>query len=388
MNIIHVLRAPIGGLFRHVVDVASAQAELGHGIGIVYDRATVTPAALERLAGLAPMARLGMLSVDMSREISFRDLTGYLEITRFAKRNKAAVLHGHGAKGGAFARLAARACRRSGLKTDAYYTPHGGSLHYDRSSLKGRVFLALEERLLPLTRGVIFESAYSARMFAEKIGRPARFTVVHNGLSPAEFVPVTPRPDAADFLFVGELRRLKGVDVLIEAVALLNRSRRTRLAIVGEGPDGCEFEELASRLGLDGLVRFHGTMPAREAFALGRTLVVPSRAESLPYIVLEAAAAGIPLIAADVGGIPEIVAQTPVRLVAPGDAEALATSLAAALDDTQSQLAAAGELKRKVADRFSLRRMCDEITEFYQTRAPQRYGLEKGRREGMSHEYR
>ena len=62
-------------------------------------------------------------------------------------------------------------------------------------------------------------------------------------------------------------------------------------------------------------------MPAREAFRLGRTLVVPSRAESLPYIVLEAAAAGLPLLASDVGGIPEIVAGTDTDLLPPGDAE-------------------------------------------------------------------
>lgn len=366
INIIHVLRAPLGGLFRHVADLATAQAGMGHGIGIVYDRSNPSEAALKRLAALSPIANLGLLPVDMSREISLRDVTGYLEIARFAKRSNAAILHGHGAKGGAFARLAARACRTAGLATAAFYTPHGGSLHYDSSSLKGRIFLALERKLLPLTSGVIFESGYSSRMFAEKIGRPRQSKVVYNGLAESEFLAVTPREDAADFVFVGELRYLKGVDVLIEALAKVSTAGKpVSLAVVGTGPDRAAFEALAAARGLAGQVRFHGALPARTAFALGKTLVVPSRAESLPYIVLEAAAAGVPLIATNVGGIPEIVEGTPVGLVPPDDAAALAASLARALKEPQALAAAARELKRRVAACFSLRRMCDDVTDFY-----------------------
>lgn len=370
VNIIHVLRAPVGGLFRHVADLATGQAQRGHGIGIVYDRSTVSPSALERLAALAPVANLGLLPVDMSREISLRDLAGYLEIARFAKACKATILHGHGAKGGAFARLAARACRTAGLATAAYYTPHGGSLHYDKSSLKGRVFLALERKLLPLTSGVIFESAYSSRAFAQKIGRPARSKVVHNGLAKSEFLPVAPGPDAADFVFIGELRLLKGVDLLIEALGKVNRSRPATLAIVGDGPDADAFKAMVSEASLANRVRFLGALPARKAFALGRTLVVPSRAESLPYVVLEAGAAGVPLIATDVGGIPEIVEGTSIDLVPTNDADALASSLATALDGPATLATAARALKQRIAHHFSLSRMCDEVTEFYQADVP------------------
>ena len=375
INIIHVLRAPVGGLFRHVADLAAMQAARGLGIGIVYDRSTVSPAALERLAELAPVASLGLLPIDMSREISFRDVTGYLEIARFAKRAGAAVLHGHGAKGGAFARLAARACRSAGLDTVAYYTPHGGSLHYDASSFKGRIFLALERKLLPMTSGVIFESAFSSRAFEQKIGRPMRSRIVHNGLADAEFRPVAPRSSAADFVFVGELRRLKGVDVLIEALATLDKSRRATLAIVGAGPDAEAFKSLAAERGLADRVRFHGPIAARQAFELGRVLVVPSRAESLPYIVLEAAAAEVPLVATDVGGIPEIVEGTQVRLVPPDDVAALAARLALALDEPAVLAGASRGLRRRVAERFNVGRMCEEVTAFYHAAEANTEGL-------------
>src|SRR5439155_2683520 len=130
------------------------------------------------------------------------------------------------------------------------------------------------------------------------------------------------------------LRALKGVDVLIEAVDLLARDgRRVSLTIVGDGPDREAFERAVAKRNLQVQVVFIGAKPARAAFALGRTLVVPSRAESLPYIVLEAAAAGVPLLVTNVGGIPEIFGPDADGLLPPADPGALARAIGAALQD-------------------------------------------------------
>ena len=83
--------------------------------------------------------------------------------------------------------------------------------------------------------------------------------------------------------------------------------------IVGSGPDELKLKRLARKLSLGTRVSFAGPQPVRTAFARARCVVVPSRAESFPYIVLEAAAAQMPLIATDVGGIPEIVGDTICR---------------------------------------------------------------------------
>ncbi len=94
---------------------------------------------------------------------------------------------------------------------------------------------------------------------------------------------------------------LKGVDVLIEAIALLAREGASveRSPLSAKAPTVRPSKPRSRAHGLGGCVRFVGAKPARAAFALGRLLVVPSRAESLPYIVLEAAAAGVPLIATE-----------------------------------------------------------------------------------------
>jgi glycosyltransferase involved in cell wall biosynthesis len=106
-------------------------------------------------------------------------------------------------------------------------------------------------------------------------------------------------------------------------------------------------------------------MPARDAFGLGRLFVAPSRAESLPYIVLEAAAAAVPMITTNVGGIPEIFGPQAAGLVASGNAEALARSISAALGDPVRLRNEALTLRARVQTEFSADAMADAVLAAY-----------------------
>jgi glycosyltransferase involved in cell wall biosynthesis len=106
-------------------------------------------------------------------------------------------------------------------------------------------------------------------------------------------------------------------------------------------------------------------MPAREAFASARMIVVPSRAESMPYVVLEAIAAGMPVIATDVGGIPEIFGPDAGALVAPGDAAALAGAIEAALADPRRTDAEAAARRAWLQPRFNISTMQSKIEALY-----------------------
>jgi glycosyltransferase involved in cell wall biosynthesis len=356
LKILHILRAPLGGLFRHVIDLVQGQAARGHRVGLFLDSTTGGSRAEAVLAELAPCLALGFERVAIPRELSPRDLHALRRVSRRIATLAPDVLHGHGAKGAALARLAPAA----GNAIRAY-TPHGGSLVYCPGTLSGGFYRSIERVLNFRTDLFLFESSYVASLFREKIGTPrAMVRVVRNGVGMAEFEPVRSRPDATDIVCVGELRPVKAIDILIEALAVLKRSGRSVTAtIVGEGPEAPNLKAQAERLGLAEAVHFVGYRPAREAFAMGRMLVIPSRAESLPYVVLEAAAAGVPIIATDVGGVPEIFGPQTEHLIAPDNTAALVGAISAALADPGQAHHVAQEVRARVRAEFSLSTMVE-----------------------------
>jgi glycosyltransferase involved in cell wall biosynthesis len=366
LRILQVMRAPVGGLFRHVADLTRTLSERGHEVGLVVDSLANDAQTEDKLAALAPFASLGVHRFPMPRLLGRGDLSTPFSVSGLARRLKVDVLHGHGAKGGFYARLA----RLGGSRASVFYTPHGGVLHFSPQEMSGRVFHRLERFLMTQTSAIIFESAYAQRTYAALIGEPScPAAIVHNGLAADEFVPVPPVDDGADFVFVGELRDLKGIHVLAAALAGVKRPDGVpaTLVMAGDGPHRQDLEDKLISLGVSTRVTLLGAQPARPTFARGRVAVVPSLAESLPYVVLEAAAAGVPVIATDVGGIPEIFATTSATLVPPGDAGALAEAMQRALDRPDAMRAEADLRLQYIRAGFSLTHMTDQIEALYRT---------------------
>lgn len=355
LKILHVFRSPVGGLFRHVVDLVEGQSARGHQVGLVTDSLTGGASADAALAGLARRCALGISRIPMSRHIGPGDIAAVLHTSRRIAQTKPDVVHGHGAKGAAYARLASKG------HAITVYTPHGGSLHYRSASPVGLLYIMLEKILRSRTDLFLFESDFAEQSFRKLIGNPkAMVRVVRNGVSESEFADVALDSDATDLLFIGELRDIKGVDVLLDAMAVLRDSGTALTAtIVGDGPARQEIHKQAARLGLTGAARFKAPMPARQAFALGRIAVVPSRKESLPYIVLEIAAAGKPLIATRVGGLPEILGPQADLLVPPGDSAALAESLRNSVNHFETMTANAALLRTRIRTNFALKDMVE-----------------------------
>lgn len=367
-RIVHGLRAPTGGVFRHVCDLAEAQASAGHSVGIICDSATDGPLSVRLFARVEPKLALGIHRFPMEREVAPSDIRLTARLTGIVRSLNPDILHAHGPKGGAYGRLVGTALRASGKRVARIYSPHGGSLHFHKASRRGRVYLAVERVFAAMTDGYVFVSRFEQDAFTAKVGRGrAPQVVAPNGLRSDDFDLIQRATDARDFLFIGDLRDRKGADVFIEAMALLQeRGSRTLTAfIVGHGENEDRYRASAERRGVADAVTFLAPLPARTAFRLARMVVVPSRAESMPYVVLEAAAAGVPVIATRAGGIPEIFAGQSDRLVEPDNAAALADALAAAYAAPVRAVQAAMRLREDVRARFSLPAMAAGVEDLY-----------------------
>jgi len=366
LRIVHCFRSPVGGIFRHVRDLAEAQVAAGHAVGIVCDSTTGGDYEERLFDAMKDSLALGIHRTPMQRHVGPGDIASAWRTYRIIQELRPDVLHGHGAKGGAYARLFGSLLRVSRFRVARLYSPHGGSLHYDETTVTGKLFFGLERFMARFTDCLLFVSDYERKTYRRKVGEPPiPNRLVYNGLRAAEFEPAVTAANAADFLYIGMMRDLKGPDIFIDALALAGNElgRPLSAVMVGDGDDLVRYHAQVERLGLKRHVRFLPPMPAREAFALAELIVVPSRAEAMPYIVLEALAAGMPMIATAVGGIPEVFGEGSPALIRP-DPGALAGKMGTALVDSDAYrkvMPQAEELKA----RFGADVMAFEIEKAY-----------------------
>lgn len=172
-----------------------------------------------------------------------------------------------------------------------------------------------------------------------------RLHVVHCGIEPAHYAPLADRTPGAHLVFVGRLAAVKGVPVLLEALAEVADLPGIRLTLIGDGPERAALEAQVARLGLQGIVTFAGYLDSAGVAGVLKTadaLVLPSFAEGLPVVLMEAMAAGLAVVTTQIAGIPELVQDGVTgRLVPPGNRAALVLALREVLTDP-GQAAAMG----------------------------------------------
>ncbi len=361
-RVLHCLRAPVGGLFRHVCDLAAAQSEAGHSVGVLCADKPNDPQTLDRLSALERHCNLGVTRIGLGRMPGVSDLRAVLATSRKIREIKPDVLHGHGAKGG----LLARCTPASKPHPVRVYTPHGGSIHYAPNSVSGVLFGAAEKVMLARTDGLIFESEFARSVFSKRFGElPINTQIVHNGLALEEFDPIPLIEDPADFLFLGEIRELKGIFTLLDAISKIASHRAIRVDVAGDGPDMAAFRAAIETRSLTGSVNVLGQVPAREALARARAVVLPSHQDSFPYVALEAAAAGRPLIATSTGGVPEIFGPFVRSLIDPANVQELHNAMEHFLDHEADHMRLAQKLRDHVRHQFSLSGMAAGVASAY-----------------------
>jgi glycosyltransferase involved in cell wall biosynthesis len=323
--------AEVGGAQTYVASLLPALVErfevvvAAHGAGPLRDATEAAGARFEPLA-------------HVRRAVGPRDLAGLVELVRLLRRERPDILHASSSKAGVLGRLAGAL---AGVPIRVF-TVHGWAFAA-YPGLVGRLYRWADRLVRPLTTVTVCVSERE-RKLGVRAGTcdPARTVVIPNAVDVAGAPRVEPgHRERPLIVAVGRLKAPKDFLTLVRALGKLEPGSFDAV-IVGEGPDRPRLEDEIRRLGLKDRVRLAGERhDIPELLAAADIFALSSSSEGMPVSVLEAMAAGLPVVASRVGGVPEQVVERETGvLVAPGDPEDLAQGLA--------RLVAEGELRRRL----------------------------------------
>lgn len=371
LRVLHILEPSDGGVAKHVLDLTAALIARDHEVELVVSGGHGFADAL-RATGA------GVAVADLRPEITAAaaDLRAARAVAALMRHGRWDVVHTHGNKGGVIGRVVA-----SAFGFPIVHSAHGFAyLSQRRRARRGvearrMLTLSIERLLAPATDVIVCVSADDRRhALADRIAAVERLAVVPNGVAIPG--PVSADPAIAglpgDGPVLGYLARLapeKGPLLFVQALARLRgQGVPFRAAIVGNGPQAAEVRRAVEDAGLGDRVAvfaFAGSpFPMLRAFDI---YVLPSLFESLPIGLLEAMAVGLPVIAADVGGVAEAVLHERTGLLyAPGDAGALSAAITALLSDGPGRTAMGAAGKAHCESNFSFDVMVDGIVAAYE----------------------
>jgi glycosyltransferase involved in cell wall biosynthesis len=235
-------------------------------------------------------------------------------------------------------------------------------------------------RKVALARLVICISHFCrAQVLCCTAGRAGeKMHVVRCGVDADDYAPMPPREPAGEalrILTVGRLIPVKGLDTLMRAVACLRRQKRTvEWTIVGDGPERPALERLARKLEIEQAVHFAGSVEQdriQSYYEQADVYVLPSYAEGLPVVLMEAMAKQIPVVASSIAGVPELVEKGHSGLlVPPGDVEQLARAIGRLADDPALRQRLGCQGRRQVVAKHDIRRIGEELDALFQGRSP------------------
>ncbi len=378
--VIVITRLNVGGPAQHVITLARDLARRGHRPLLVYGARDASEAGLEdRIEGVPSLSL-----PSLRRRVSpWQDLRSLVQLTRLLLRERPHVVHTHTAKAGALGRAAAaiyNSTRPRRARCAVVHTFHGHVFRGYFGAAGSATVRVIERTLARMTD----------RILAVSPGQRAEICDEHRIVSAGTVAVICPgvdvdgiqcgrrgatlrqtlgfREDDVVFGFVGRFAAIKNLPLLVRAfAAAAARSRGMRLVLAGGGDQEAAIRRLVADLGIGHLVRMpgwqHDVASLWHAIDVG---VLASRNEGTPFALMEAMAAGRPVVATAVGGVTDIVDHDRTGLLVPGgDVEALAAAMARLALDSALRDRLGTAAQRVALARFDSRHAADELIGVY-----------------------
>lgn len=373
LRILEVLEPGGGGSGRHFVDLCAGLHARGHHVTAIYSPTRAEQRFVDELLAIG-LARVH--AVPMTRSPSPSDIRAWLRLRAIIRHDGPFdVIHGHSSKAGALVRF-----RLPGRHIPRVYTPHAFRTMDPLIPASGRRLYGTIESVLgrAFTDALICVSAdeYRYARDALKIPEDLLVTIVNGAAPPPSGRRKEIRErmgvaeDAFVFGYVGRLAAQKAPERLVAAFARIARDHpAAEVVMIGSGPQRDELVAMIGRHGLSGRIHLVSDLPGAEAMQAFDVLVMPSRYEAMSYVMLEAAAAGLPQILTDVGGASTVLEDgVNGYLVANTDDPALLAGAMTRMMESEvyARLRSNAELRR---GRHRLERMIDETEALYRALA-------------------
>ena len=302
------------------------------------------------------------------------NIRGALKMLKSAQKDGFDLLHSHGYKGNILMGLVLKGLRKIPMVSTLHGWTSNGSL------TKMKFYEWADSISLNHIDAVVVVS----RKMLERLGPRENAFVIENGIPELEYNISRKAPVFDDALArfceggfaVGAIGRLspeKGFKYLIDALYMASRKiKEIRLVIIGEGPERPSIERMAVELGLREKILFLGYKPdAYKYLPLFDLFVLPSLTEGMPISILEAMQGSIPILATNVGGVPELLGGGELGcLVEPGSAMALEEGFLFAYNNRNICSQRAAKAREKVFNTYSSRKMAEKYLELYTSLCP------------------
>jgi len=387
MKILYVItQSELGGAQKNVLDLAVG---LKNKHEILVAAGGDGPFFEQLRKNQVPCARLKYLR----RAINpYFDLLGLLEIKKLIQKEEPDILHLHSSKAGILGSIAASTLQlRSGHKLKIIYTVHGAVFTAAFSAMAQKIFLWLEKYTAKFKDKIICVSANDKKLWLEYgAAEEGKLTVIHNGIA-AEKIDFLEREEARKNLndkfpisnkalnlndknlkIIGTIANLypeKGLAHLIKAAKIMNKNTMAPEAIfvvIGEGKEREMLEGMIKERNLENRFFLVGALPqAAQYLKAFDVFVLPSIKEGFPYVLLEAMAAGLPIVSSLIGGTPEIIKNGEDGfLILSKNPKILAERIADILDNPELAEKLSEKAREKVRE-FSVERMVEETERVY-----------------------
>ncbi len=308
---------------------------------------------------------------ELQREISpVKDFAAFFRLHRFIKAQNFDVVHTHSSKAGILGRWAAK---WAGVRC-IVHTPHGHIFYGYFGRIKTRIFIWTERAAAIITDRIITLTERGKTEHVElKIAPAQKFVTISSGIDinaqvGPDPVPFVVPPGELIFGSVARLDPVKGTKYLLDAMALVvKQCPQSHLFLVGDGSEAEKLRLQCVQLGIADKVTFTGFQKQPEIFIrVMDVFVLASLNEGMGRVILEAMVQGKPVIATKVGGVPELIEDGQNGLiVAPGDADALASAMIRIGKDRVLREAMGGRARAAVTHRFDLWKMVRDIELLY-----------------------